>query len=92
MNKIIVEAYILGAKYLIAFAVQTIPDAYDHLNYVTIKLNVHSLMMKNSAKKNHQFTCDKGAAPNRGVVEEIFCGLSEDENARIEYFSVLTSF
>jgi hypothetical protein len=50
MNSIIVEAHILRTKYLIAFAVQKMTDAYNHLTYVTKKLNVHSVMMKNSAK------------------------------------------
>ncbi len=39
---------------------------------------------------NQQFTCNQDSAHNRSEVEEVLCGLSENENHRIQYFSIHT--
>jgi hypothetical protein len=42
-------------------------------------------------EKNQQFTCNKDLAHNRSEAEKVLCGLNEDNNRRIKYFSILTS-
>ncbi|CAF0940498.1 unnamed protein product [Adineta steineri] len=41
--------------------------------------------------RTHQFNCTNDSTYNRSEIEEVLCGLSEQENRREQYFSVHTS-